>query len=124
MCKSLFFAIAALCAGLAHSQALQGDVERGRLVFAACRTCHYPEQGFGHHNGPNLFQVFGKRLGSTDFAHYSDVLKSSGLVVTPELLDAWIAQPQHFLKGNHMVAPPMTKPQDRADLIAYLQQFR
>ena len=49
-----------------HAESLSeftGDAEKGRLVFAQCRTCHYPEKIIGHHNGPNLHAIFGKVAG-------------------------------------------------------------
>ncbi len=102
---------------------LIGSAERGRLTFASCRTCHYPEKYVGHHNGPSLFNVFGRKAGSTDFGYYSSVMKESNLVWTPELLDVWLANPGTFLKGNGMVVVAMPDPQDRADLLAYLKLF-
>lgn len=100
-----------------------GDVERGRLAFASCRTCHYPEQAVGHHNGPSLWNVFGRRAGSTDFEYYSSVLKGANFTWTPELLDHWLSHPDTFLKGSAMVILPVKNAQDRADLIEYLKQF-
>lgn len=121
---SFLFLATALLALSAQAEPPPGDAARGRLTFAACRTCHYPEKEVGHHNGPSLFNVFGRKAGNTDFAYYSAVMKKSGLVWTPELLDVWLANPQSFLKGNTMVTVPVPSAQDRADLIAYLKQFR
>ena len=105
--------------------ALAADPVRGRQVFAACRTCHYPEKGYGHHNGPSLFAIFGRRAGSQpDFAYYSPALKRSNLVWQPALLDAWLANPDGFLPGNVMVFVAVPDTRDRADLIAYLEQFK
>jgi len=101
-----------------------GDAARGRQVFAACRTCHYPEKGYGHHNGPSLFAIFGRTAGTQqDFDYYSPWLKKSGLVWTPELLDTWLANP-NMLPESAMVFVGIPDPQARADLIAYLAQFR
>jgi cytochrome c len=118
-----------LLAGMASAQtaqtaqtALVGDIERGRLSFASCRTCHYPESYVGHHNGPSLYKIFGRRAGSTDFAYYSEVMKQSSITWTPELLEFWLANPTIFLKGSTMVSPPVRSAQDRADLIAYLRK--
>lgn len=108
----------------ARAELPPGDMARGRLVFAACRTCHYPEKEVGHHNGPSLFNVFGRKAGGTDFAHYSPVMMASGLIWTPDLLDFWLANPHVFLKGNTMLTVPIPSAQDRSDLIEYLKQFR
>ena len=101
-----------------------GDPERGRQVFAGCRTCHYPEQGYGHHNGPSLYAIFGRRAGTQEgFVHYSTWLRQAGFVWTPELLDAWLADPAMF-PDSTMVFAGVPDPQDRADLLAYLARFR
>ncbi|HTV94947.1 MAG TPA: c-type cytochrome [Steroidobacteraceae bacterium] len=101
-----------------------GDAARGRQIFAPCRTCHYPEKGYGHHNGPSLFAIFGRRAGTQQgFPYYSEALKRSNLVWTPELLNAWLANPTTFIPGTDMVFVAIPGAQDRADLIAYLAQF-
>lgn len=103
--------------------ALVGDAERGQAVFGRCRTCHYPEKGFGHHNGPSLWSLFGRKAGTAEgYAHYSEQMKRAGFVWTPELLDVWLANPKTFLRDSTMVVFPLSA-QERADLIAYLQQF-
>ncbi len=122
--QRLLFLATALLVLSAQAEMPPGDVARGRLIFAACRTCHYPEKEVGHHNGPSLFNVFGRQAGSTDFAYYSPVMKASSLVWTPDLLDFWLANPQNLLKGSTMLTVPMPSAQDRADLIVYLKQFR
>jgi len=102
-----------------------GDPERGRQVFQPCRTCHYPEPGFGNYNGPSLTGIFGRKAGTREgFTGYSKVLKESGFVWTPELLDAWLASPGEFLADSTMIFVGIPDRQARADLIAYLQQFR
>ena len=101
------------------------DLVRGRVVFGACRTCHYPDRGAGHQNGPSLWSIFGKQAGTqVGFAYYSQALKDSGLVWSPEYLDAWLADPSGFVPGNMMMSLGVPDPQQRADLIAYLMQFR
>ena len=108
----------------AHAELPTGDPERGRQVFQPCRTCHYPEPGFGNYNGPSLTGIFGRKAGTRQgFAGYSKVLKDSGFVWTPELLDAWLASPGEFLADSTMIFVGIPDRQARADLIAYLQQF-
>ncbi len=104
--------------------AVEGDAERGRLTFAQCRTCHYPEKGYGHHNGPSLWAIFGRKAGTAEgYAYYSDEMKKAGFAWTPELLDFWLANPRRFLPSSTMVVFETT-PQQRADLIEYLKQFQ
>jgi cytochrome c len=120
---ALFLSLA--CTESAQSDPLPGNAARGRQVFAACRTCHYPEAGYGHHNGPSLYGIFGRRAGTQPgFGYYSPALKASNLVWTPALLDAWLAGPASFLPGTTMIFVPIADARDRADLIAYLAQFK
>src|SRR5882762_6246232 len=125
--------LAALVALLSLAGAVQaespanamGDPVRGRQIFAPCRTCHYPEKGYGHHNGPSLFGVFGRRAGTQEgFLYYSEIVKRSNLIWTPALLDAWLANPGSLFSGTNMMFVGIPDARDRADLIAYLAQFR
>lgn len=108
----------------ASAERVQGDAERGRLVFAQCRMCHYPEKGVGHNNGPALWNIFGTVVGSQEgFDYYSDVLRQAEFVWTPELLDLWLQDVRAFLPGNMMMSNGVPDPRQRADLIEYLKQF-
>jgi cytochrome c len=110
-------------AAMAEPAVVVGDAERGRLAFAPCRTCHYPEKGYGHHNGPSLYGVFGRKAGTAEgYAYYSDEMKKAGFEWTPELLDFWLADTRRFLPNSNMIVFQTTAGQ-RADLIAYLKQF-
>jgi len=100
-----------------------GDPERGRLVFGACRTCHYPEKVMGHNNGPNLHRIFGKVAGKQPgFEYYSATFRNATFVWTPALLDAWLADPRAMFPDSAMMSLGVPDPQRRADLIAYLRQ--
>ncbi len=108
----------------ASAEPPKGDAERGRLSFGQCRTCHYPEKTYGDHNGPNLYGIFGRKAGSLpSYAYYSDEMKKAGFDWTPELLDFWLANQGKFLPDSTMVVFETT-PQQRADIIEYLKQFK
>ena len=124
MKRALLFSIALLCAAASSAEPLAGDAQRGQLVFGACRTCHYPDRGAGHQNGPNLWNIFGRKAATqTDFGYYSAALKNSGIVWAPVTLDAWLANPTTFVKGTSMMTLGVPDAQSRADLIAYLAGF-
>jgi len=115
----------ALASAVTMAEMPAGDAERGRVVFGSCRTCHWPEKGAGHQNGPALWNIFGRRAGTQEgFAYYSEALKQSGIVWSPEYLDAWLANPATFIPGTTMMTLGVPDAQRRADLIAYLQRFR
>ncbi len=103
----------------------QGDASRGRLVFAPCRTCHYPEKTVGHHNGPSLHAIFGQTAGKQlGFDEYSQAFKNAQFVWTPELLFAWLADVDAMFPETTMMSRDVPDAQDRADLIAYLMRFQ
>lgn len=107
----------------AGANALAGDVDRGRLVFGQCRTCHYPDPAMGHNNGPNLYRIFGKVAGKQPgFEYYSETFKKAQFVWTPQLLDRWLANPRTLFPDSTMMSLGVPDPQQRADLIAYLKQ--
>ena len=71
-----------------------------------------------------MWNIFGQRAGAQEgFAYYSAALRASGLVWSPEYLDAWLANPSGFLPGTTMMSLGVPDPQARADLIAYLALF-
>ncbi len=121
---SIALLVVVLASGATHAALPAGDAERGRQVFQPCRTCHYPEPGFGNYNGPSLSGIFGRKAGTREgFAGYSKTLQDAGFVWTPELLDAWLASPGEFLADSTMIFVGIQDPQARADLIAYLQSL-
>jgi cytochrome c len=100
-----------------------GDAARGRLVFASCRTCHYAEQSMGHNNGPNLNRIFGKVAGKQQgFDYYSNHFKNAQFVWTPEFMYAWLENPRQMFPDSTMMSSGLPDPQQRADLIAFLQK--
>ena len=102
---------------------LAGDAERGRLVFGACRTCHYPEASMGHNNGPNLHRIFGKVAGKQPgFRYYSKTFSEAEFVWTPQLMYAWLEDPMRMFPDSTMMSLGVPDAQARADLVTYLMQ--
>jgi cytochrome c len=96
------------------------DVDRGELLSLACRACHTLGAGQKDMLGPNLHGVFGRLAASREGFAYSEALRNSGILWTPEALDAWLAQPSEFIPGNAMAFSGFRAAEDRRDLIAYL----
>jgi cytochrome c len=115
-----------LVTGSLHAQDsffIPGNAERGRLVFAQCRTCHYAEAYMGHNNGPNLHRIFGKVAGKQEgFAYYSETFRAAEFVWTPQLMYAWLENPMRMFPDSTMMSLGVPDPQQRADLIAFLKQ--
>lgn len=100
---------------------LEGDPERGRLVFGPCRTCHYPDAFMGHNFGPNLHRIFGRVAGKQEgFEYYSETFKAAQFVWTPRLMYTWLENPMAMFPDSNMMSLGVPDPQQRADLIAFL----
>ncbi len=98
------------------------DLKRGQTMYFQCRACHSLEEGGANKVGPNLHGVFGRKAGLTPGFAYSEALTESDVVWTIEAMDEWLARPSQFLPGNRMVFIGVKDAQDRASLIAYMQQ--
>jgi cytochrome c len=96
------------------------DVAAGEKVFAKCVACHTINQGGANGIGPNLHGTVGKPLGGHAGFAYSDALKSVGGTWTFEQMDKWLTSPRTFANGTKMSFAGLSKPEDRANVIAYL----
>jgi cytochrome c len=96
-----------------------GDPVRGEARFQECAACHKLDSG-SNGIGPSLHGVFERKAGALADFRYSPALKRSGIVWSPQTLEAYLADPQAVVPGNRMPYAGMANPADRADLIAYL----
>ena len=97
------------------------DVAAGEKVFAKCVACHTINSGGANGIGPNLYATVGEAIatGKAGFA-FSDALKKKGGTWTFENLDHWLMSPREFANGTKMSFAGLSKPEDRANVIAYL----
>ena len=107
-------------AGLAHAQPA-GDPVRGKAVYARCAACHDLNTG-ATRLGPSLKGVVGRTSGTMPNFNYSQAMKNKAVTWDAASLDAYLAGPARYVPGNRMAFPPLANAQDRADLIAFLQQ--
>lgn len=98
------------------------DPAAGEKVFAKCAACHTFNQGGAQGIGPNLYGIVGVPIGkhAAGYAYSSD-LAGHGGEWTYENLDAWLASPKGFAPGTKMSFAGLSKPEDRANLIAFLR---
>ena len=99
---------------------LTGDAVAGEKVFGQCKTCHVAEKGVNR-VGPSLWGVVGRTAGSIAGFKYSPANKNSGLVWTDTQLFTYLEAPQKVVPGTYMSFAGLKKPQDRANVIAYLK---
>lgn len=96
------------------------DVAKGADIFKQCTACHTINQGGASGIGPNLYASVGKPHGHVPGFAYSDALKGVPGTWTFEALDAWLTSPRKYAPGTKMTFAGIANPQDRANVIAYL----
>ncbi|MDE0934266.1 MAG: cytochrome c family protein [Novosphingopyxis baekryungensis] len=97
------------------------DVAHGETVFKKCAACHTVAAGGANGIGPNLHGVVGEAIGKGVGGYaFSDALASVGGQWTFDQMNAWLESPRKFAPGTKMTFAGLGDPQDRADVIAYL----
>lgn len=100
------------------------DVKKGEALSKACLACHGFDKGGVNKVGPNLWSIVdNKKAHRPDFA-YSDEMKkqsAAGDKWSYQALNHFIWKPSSVVPGTKMTFPGLKKPQDRADLIAFLR---
>jgi cytochrome c len=120
--KSFFF-LSACFLILAETALADGDIAAGEKVFEKCQNCHEVAKGISK-TGPSLRGVVGRPVASVDGFSYSDAMKAfgaSGAIWDEATLDGFLKEPILFVKGTKMMAWPVRKDIERADLIAFLK---
>ena len=95
------------------------DVAKGEKVFRKCSACHNVEPGGANQIGPALHGVMGREIGGLDFG-YSDALAQKGGDWSWEAMDGFLTKPKDWAAGTKMNFAGLKKPEDRANLMAYL----
>jgi cytochrome c len=99
------------------------DPAAGEKIFAKCSSCHTAAQGGPNGIGPDLWGTVGEPIGQgkAGFA-FSSALSGHGGNWTYENLFEWLKSPSAFAPGTKMTFAGLSKPEDRANVIAYLKQ--
>lgn len=95
------------------------DAGAGERVFGKCKACHKLDGTNG--TGPHLDGVVGRAVASVGDYSYSDAMVAHGGDWTPEALNEFLTSPKAATPGTKMSFAGLPKPEDRADVIAYLQ---
>jgi cytochrome c len=97
------------------------DPAKGEAVFKKCMACHTVASGGANGIGPNLWATLGEGIGQgkAGFA-FSDALKSKGGNWTFDTMNEWLSNPKKFAPGTKMTFAGLGKPEDRANLIGYI----
>ena len=115
--------IFAAAVGIPHgSLRAAGDHEAGADVFDAyCSDCHSVSPKGTNRKGPTLYGVMGRRAGIVPGFAYSAGMAKSGLTWNAQTLNNYLANPRGMFADGKM-KKGLPKPEDRANVIAYLQR--
>ena len=92
-------------------------------MFKKCAACHTINSGGANGIGPNLYGTLGEGIGQgkAGFA-FSDALKAVGGTWDFEKMNAWLTSPRKFAAGTKMTFAGLSSPQDRANVLLYINQ--
>lgn len=96
----------------------------GENVAKKCLACHSFEKNGPNKLGPNLWNVVGNEKISHPDYKYSDAMKAKGGKWDEESLFHFINKPSKFIPGTKMSFAGISKPQEIADVIAFLKAHR
>ena len=96
------------------------DRAKGEQVFKKCAACHNADKGGANALGPNLWGAMGKPHGHVPGFAYSDALKGKPGVWDWNSMNEWLTSPKKYAPGTKMTFAGLSKPEDRANVIAFL----
>ncbi len=96
------------------------DLAKGAEVFKKCGSCHNAVEGGANGIGPNLWGILGKPIAKQAGFAYSDVLTAKGGNWDFAAMNEWLTNPRKFASGTKMSFAGLANPQDRANVIVWL----
>lgn len=121
--KTLCFIITGSLLALAGSAFADGDPAKGQAVFRACQSCHSVQEG-ANRVGPSLFHIVGRPTASLPDYSYSASMKAFGAqghIWDEATLTVYLQAPRDAVPGTKMGFAGLRKPEDVANIIAYLK---
>lgn len=104
------------------------NAEAGATVARQqCASCHTFDRGGRNGVGPNLWNVVGRQIGTGQGFAYSDAVRQAGQRPgddgrwTFEHINTYLTNPRGYISGTRMAFAGLRRPEDRANLIAWLR---
>jgi cytochrome c len=97
------------------------SAEKGEAVFKKCGACHNNAKGGAAGIGPNLYGIVGNIHAHMAGFSYSEAL--AGMKGKPwnwDELNKWLTSPKTYAPGTKMAFAGISKPEERAALLVYL----
>lgn len=98
-----------------------GDLDNGEVKFQICKSCHTITEGGPNMTGPNLYGIFGRKIGTQPGFKYSDPVKAQSFTWDADHLDKWLTDPKAMIPNTKMTFVGFKDQKDRIDVIAYLK---
>ncbi len=98
------------------------SADKGLKVAKKCVSCHAFEKGGANKVGPALYGIVNSDIGAVAGFAYSDTLNEIDGVWDYEALNGFLENPKKYAKGTKMAFAGLRKPNDRANIIAYLRE--
>jgi cytochrome c len=99
------------------------SVEKGLAAAKKCVACHDFTKGGPNKVGPNLWGIVGSNKAHLGNFAYSGGMKGMEGSWTVEDLDKFLTNPRGVVKGTTMAFAGVSRPAERADIIAYLNSL-
>ncbi|WP_119301720.1 c-type cytochrome [Dongia deserti] len=100
----------------------KADVAKGETIAKKCQTCHTFDAAGANKVGPGLYGAVGRVAGTHEGFAYSEAMKAHNKPWTFADLNHFLAKPKEFIPGTKMAFPGLPSVQDRADLLAWMNQ--
>ena len=98
------------------------DAVAGEKLAKKCVACHVFDSGGANKVGPAFWNIVNTHKGGADGFAYSKALAEFGGAWDYAALNLFLAKPKAYISGTKMNFAGLKKPQDRANMIAYLRQ--
>lgn len=98
------------------------DAARGAASFRKCTACHNADQGGANGTGPNLWGAMGASVAHRADFSYTEALRGHGGTWDWDTMSLWLKSPRAFANGTRMSFAGLSDPQERADVLLFLNQ--
>ncbi len=97
------------------------DIADGKEYFMRkCSSCHDEYQSETHGKGPNLWNVFGRKAGTSEGFEYSDAMRQSGHNWSFATLNYYLTRTERAVPGRIMNFRGIRQDKYRAKLLLFL----